>query len=148
MAKSNRTPPKPSRSIAVKSPLIPKHLAKEEFARRLNTLMREKGWRQADFARASGLTRNSISVYLRGDSLPSPDSLRALAKALEVDPDHLLPNYKESAIDRDNPQIEFRVSPSDPKSAWLRINRLVSTSLAIKIMGLLEAEDAKTTDSN
>lgn len=140
MAKSNRTQFKPSK-IAVKSPLIPKHLAREEFARRLHTLMRDKGWRQADFARSSGLTRNSISVYLRGDSLPNKDSLKALAKALEVDPDYLLPNYKESAIDRDNPALEFRVSPSDPKMAWLRINRLVSTSLAIKIMSLLEAED-------
>lgn len=142
MAKSNRVRPKQSTN-AMKSPLVPKHLAKEEFARRLHTLMREKGWRQADFSRASGLTRNSISVYLRGDSLPSKESLKLLAKALDVEPDHLLPNYRESAIDRDNPQLELRVSPTDPKSAWLRINRLVSTSLAIKIMGLLEAEDAQ-----
>lgn len=132
----------------MKSPLVPKHLAKEEFARRLNMLMREKGWRQADFARASGLTRNSISVYLRGDSLPNRDSLKAIAKALDVDPDHLLPNYRESAIDRDNPQIEFRVSPADPKMAWLRLNRMVTTSLAIKIMALLEAEDAETANRN
>ena len=145
MAKSSRTPLKVSKA-AMKSPLVPKHLAKEEFARRLYQLMKDKEWKQADFARASGLTRNSISVYLRGDSLPNRDSLKSLAKALGVEPDHLLPNYKESAIDRDNPQIEFRVSPSDPKSAWLRINRLVSTSLAIKIMALLEAEDAQATD--
>lgn len=146
MAKSNRTPSKQQSKTPMKSPLVPKHMAKDEFARRLHSLMREKGWRQADFARASGLTRNSISVYLRGDSLPSPSSLKALAKALDVDPDHLLPNYRESAIDRDNPQIEFRVSPNDPKSAWLRINRLVSTALAIKIMALLQDEDAQATD--
>ena len=127
----------------MKSPLVPKHLAKEEFARRLHAMMREKGWRQADLARSSTLTRNMISVYLRGDSLPNPASLKLLAKAFNVEPDHLLPNYKESAIDRDNPAIDFRVSPADPKQAWLRINRLVSTSLAIRILAMLEAEDAQ-----
>lgn len=140
MAKSTRThlPPinKPSRSG-----LIPKHLAKDEFARRLYKLMIDKGWRQADLARHAGLPRNAISVYLRGASLPNPESTKALAKAFDMDPAILLPNYTESAIERDNPELEFRVSPADPKKAWLRINRLVSTSLAIKIMSLIEAED-------
>jgi transcriptional regulator with XRE-family HTH domain len=130
----------------VKSPLIPKHLAKDEFARRLYKLMIDKGWRQADLARHAHLPRNAISVYLRGASLPNPESLKALAKAFGIEPGVLLPNYTESAIDRDNPEIEFRVSPADPKSAWLRINRLVPTSLAIKIMTLIETEDAKTDD--
>lgn len=145
MAKSNRMQPKVIKD-PMKSPLVPKHMTKEDFARRLHTLMRAKGWRQADFARAAGATRNMISVYLRGDSLPNPENLKKLAKALGVEPDHLLPNYKESAIERDNPRIDFRVSDSDPKQAWLRINRLVSTSLAIKILGLLEEEDAQTAD--
>lgn len=147
MAKSYRThiSPKPDKP---KSNLIPKHLAKDEFARRLYKLMIDKGWRQADLARASGLPRNAISVYLRGASLPNPDSRNALAKAFDMEPNVLLPNYLESAIDRDNPEIEFRVSPADPKKAWLRINRLVSTAAAIKIMGLIEEDDAKTPNSN
>lgn len=146
MARSSRThlPPNP----ALKSPLIPKHLAKDEFARRLYKLMIDRGWRQADMARHAGLPRNAISVYLRGASLPSPESLKALAKALDMEPGVLLPNYTESAIDRDNPELEFRVSPADPKKAWLRINRLVSTALAIKIMGLIESEDAETAHRN
>lgn len=142
MAKSNRVQPKVI-TPPMKSPLVPKHLAKEEFARRLHVMMREKNWRQADLARASTLTRNMISVYLRGDSLPNPASLKLLAKAFDVDPDRLLPNYKESSIDRDNPAIDFRVSPSDPTKAWLRINRLVSTSLAVKILAMLQDEDAQ-----
>lgn len=147
MARSPRTHIDPTRTV--KSPLIPKHLAKDEFARRLYKLMIEKGWRQADLARHAGLPRNAISVYLRGASLPNPESLKALAKAFSMDPNTLLPNYVESAIERDNPEIDMRVSPGDPKCAWLRINRLVSTSLAIKILGIIEAEDAaKATDAN
>lgn len=142
MARSTRTHLPPGR--ATKSALVPKHLAKDEFARRLYKLMLDKGWRQADLARQAGLPRNAISVYLRGASLPNPDSTKALAKAFDMDPAILLPNYTESAIERDNPEIEFRVSPADPKKAWLRINRLVSTSTAIKIMALIEAEDEAT----
>lgn len=145
MARSPRTH-LPSGKIS-RSALIPKHMAKDEFARRLYELMLAKGWRQADFARASGLPRNAISVYLRGASLPNPESLKALAKALDVKPDELLPNYTESAIERDNPEIDMRVSPGDPKHAWLRINRLVSTGLAVKILNMIADEDAaKTSD--
>jgi transcriptional regulator with XRE-family HTH domain len=140
MAKSTRTHLPPSNKTQ-RSGLIPKHLAKDEFARRLYKLMIDKGWRQADLARAAGLARNAISVYLRGASLPNPENTKALAKAFDMDPAVLLPNYTESAIERDNPELEFRVSPADPKKAWLRINRLVSTSLAIRIMSLIEAED-------
>lgn len=142
MARSPRTHLPPGKTA--KSGLIPKHLAKDEFARRLYKLMIDRGWRQADLARHAGLPRNAISVYLRGASLPNPDSTKALAKAFDMEPGVLLPNYTESAIERDNPEIEFRVSPADPKKAWLRINRLVSTSTAIKIMALIEADDEAT----
>lgn len=143
MARTTRTHLPPTKQS--KSPLIPKHLAKEEFARRLYKLMLDRGWRQADLARAAGLPRNAISVYLRGASLPTPSNLEKLAKALEMKPDTLLPNYTESAIERDNPEIDFRVSPGDPTKAWLRINRLVHTSTAVKILAMLEADDANKT---
>lgn len=145
MARSTRTHLNPTNKS--KSPLIPKHLAKEEFARRLYKLMLDRYDSQAEFARASGLPRNAISVYINGKSFPNRESLKALAKALDMDPSVLLPNFTESAIQRDHPEIEFRVSPADPKKAWLRINRLVHTSTATKILALLEADDAnKATD--
>lgn len=140
MAKSYRTHISPGK--AAKSRLMPKPLAKDEFARRLYQAMLEKGWRQADLARAAGLQRNAVSVYLRGASLPSPENLEKLAKALGKRADELLPNYVESAIEKDNPEIDMKVSPGDPKSAWLRINRLMSTSLAIKILNMIEQDDA------
>ncbi|WP_439392600.1 helix-turn-helix domain-containing protein [Bradyrhizobium sp. PMVTL-01] len=104
--------------------------------------MLDKGWRQADLARQAGIPRNAVSVYIRAASLPTPANLEKLAKALDVKPEQLLPNYTESAIERDNPELEFRVSPADPSKAWLRINRLVHTSTAIKIFSLLDADDA------
>lgn len=144
MAKNTRTHLPPGKTS--KSPLTPRHLARDEFARRLYKLMLDKGWRRADFARHANLPRNSISVYLNAKSLPSPASTKALAKALNMKPSMLLPNYTESAIERDNPELDFRVSPGDPKKAWLRVNRLVLASTAIKILALIEADDAQTTN--
>lgn len=143
MAKSYRThvQPKKAGTTPAAPRLVPKPLAKEEFARRLYAKMQEKGWRQSDLARAADLERNAISIYMRGVSLPSPESLKKLSAALGMTPEELLPNYTESAMDRDNPEIEMRVSPADPKSAWLRINKLVSVSLAVKIMGMLDDAD-------
>ncbi|WP_316397298.1 helix-turn-helix transcriptional regulator [Bradyrhizobium sp. 33ap4] len=141
MARANR-PHLPPSNKPPKSTLIPKQLTKDEFARRLYKLMMEKGWRQAEFARRAGLPRNAISVYLRAASLPSPENLKKIADALKIDPEVLLPNYAQSAIEQDNPELEMRVSPANPQKAWLRINRLVSTSIAVQILELLQKDDA------
>lgn len=122
--------------------LAPKHLTKQEFGKRSYNLMVRKGWHQSELARQSGLPRDSISVYVRGRSLPTPTSLTQLADALGVKPEELLPNHVESAIDADNPAMEFRVSPNAPGVAWLRVNRLVTTTTALKIMEMLNDDHA------
>lgn len=122
--------------------LAPKNLTKQEFGRRLYKLMLAKGWHQSELARQADLPRDSVSVYVRGKSLPTPLSLKKLAEALDVDPLELLPNHVEGAIDEGQPAIEFRISPNAPDVAWLRVNRLVSTTVALKIMEMLNADDA------
>jgi transcriptional regulator with XRE-family HTH domain len=121
--------------------LAPKHLTKQEFGRRLYNLMLRKGWHQSELARQSGLPRDSISVYIRGKSLPTPLSLKQLADALGVTTEELLPNHTESAIDEDMPSIEFKVSPNQPDRAWLRVNRLVSIRAGMEIMSILEGDN-------
>ncbi|MDK4730512.1 helix-turn-helix domain-containing protein [Rhizobium phaseoli] len=122
--------------------LAPKHLTKQQFGKRLYNLMLAKGWTQSELARQSDLPRDSISVYVRGKSLPTPGSLSALAKALGVASTELLPNHVESAIDEDTPALELRVSTNAADVAWLRVNRLVSTKTALKIMEMLETDNA------
>lgn len=124
------------------NPLTPKHLTKQQFGRRLFGLMLEKGWNQSELARRAGLARDAISVYIRGKSLPTPLSLKALAEALGVTEAELLPNQTESAIDEDNPAFEMKVSPSAPNVAWLRVNRLVALSTAVKVAEILEQDHA------
>jgi transcriptional regulator with XRE-family HTH domain len=117
--------------------LRPKHLTKQEFGKRLYKLMIGKGWHQSELARRADVARDSVSTYIRGISLPEPGNLERLANALGVDPVDLLPNHIEAAIDNDVPSLEMKVSGSDPRVAWLRINRLVSTATCLKVVELL-----------
>lgn len=117
--------------------LTPKHLTKQEFGRRVYRLMLAKGWNQSELARQADLQRDSVSVYVRGKSLPTSQNLQKLAAALDVEPDELLPNYVESAVDEDNPSLEMRVSPARPTEAWLRVNRLVLVSTAAEVIRIL-----------
>jgi len=58
----------------------------DKFSEWLGKRMREKGWSQADLARVSGLTRQTISYYLAGKSKkPDGIALRQLAKAFSLD---------------------------------------------------------------
>lgn len=118
--------------------LVPKHLTKQEFGKRLYRLMLGKGWNQSELGRQSGLPRDSISTYVRGQSLPTPQNLKALSEALGVAQEELLPNHVESAIDEDNPSFEMKTSTSAPNMAWVRVNRLVTMQTAIRIADLLE----------
>lgn len=117
--------------------LAPKALTKEEFGRRLYQAMMRKGWNQAELARRSDCPRDSISMYIRGKTLPLPLALGKLADALGLDPLELLPNHVESAIDEDNPSFEIKQSPNTPNTAWLRVNRLVTITAALKIADIL-----------
>jgi transcriptional regulator with XRE-family HTH domain len=119
-----------------------KHLTKQEFGKRLYTLMIAKGLHQSELARRAGVNRDMVSVAIRGKATPTPLNLAKLAKALDVAPEDLFPNHTMSAIDDDLPAFEMKVSPSSPGTAVLRINRLVRTSTAVKIAELLEADDA------
>jgi len=123
------------------STLTPKHLTRQEFGNRLYRLMVERGWNQSELARQTNLTRDSISTYIRGVTLPTPKSLQALADTFGLQPVDLLPNAMESAVDEDNPSLEMRVSASAPDAAWLRVNRLVSLATAAKVIEIIQAEE-------
>jgi hypothetical protein len=64
----------------------------DEFVKRLHAAMRDKGWNQAQTARAAsehlapGETFNAVNLshYLKGRSRPGPRYRRALAKALAL----------------------------------------------------------------
>lgn len=97
---------KPRRQKAAKAAPQPGYLApprhiREEFARRLKDAMAAKGLNQAELARRAtdrlpkgspgNITRDLISNYARAQHVPRRHYLEAIAKALGVEPDTLLP---------------------------------------------------------
>lgn len=126
--------------------LAPKHLTKQDFAKRLYRLMLSRGWNQSELARRADLPRDSVSTYIRAKVMPTPQSAQRLAAALGVTPEELLPNFVESAIEEDTPSLEMKVSVNAPSKAWLRVNRLVSLATAARVIDLIEAENAADAD--
>lgn len=70
----------------------------QEFARRLQHMMNERGWNQSDLARQAALHtpdgsfgRDNISGYVRGLRLPRGEHLDAIAKALGCSRADLVP---------------------------------------------------------
>jgi transcriptional regulator with XRE-family HTH domain len=122
------------------SPMAPREMRRQEFGRNLWQLLLRRGMTQSDLARASGLGRDSISGYVRGRNLPEPKSAKAIADALGVTVEELYPGATERAIDSELPAVEMRQAAGQPGKAWLRVNRLVSYSVAAKIIALLEEE--------
>lgn len=125
----------------------PKHLTKQEFGRRVYRLMTERGWHQSELARQAQLTRDAVSTYVNGRSLPDPRNAQKLADAFGMTVEQLLPNLVEQSIDRDPPAMELKVSALNPNVAWLRLNRLVETENAMKIMSILREDNAASDGS-
>lgn len=119
----------------------PRHLTKQEFARRLQATLLEQGLSQADLARLADISRDAVSTYVRGRSLPTPANLEKLARALGVDAHTLLPNARENATDNDTPSFEMRESAGHPGNVWVRVNRLMTFRQALAIAHILEPED-------
>lgn len=110
---------------------------KQEFGRRLQSLILERNWNQAELARAAGLGRDSISTYIRGTVFPDPKNLKKIADALGMTPQQLMPSEMAAVMDAEVPALEIRQSASDPNKVHIRINRTVTVEQAAKIFAIL-----------
>jgi transcriptional regulator with XRE-family HTH domain len=122
-----------------------------EFSRRLHAFMREKKLSQSELAaNAFGCKtdyrgvliprkRDQVSAYVTGKRLPNQDNLLALAKALGIDPEDLLPDATKAPVDRSQSPVQFTLD-ADGK-VRLRIDQLVDQQTAAQVMALLFARD-------
>jgi transcriptional regulator with XRE-family HTH domain len=129
--------------VAPTSGFAPRHITQKEFGQRLYRLMQERGWTQAELSRRSGLTRDSVSTYVRGLTYPTGKSVQALARAFNVPPETIMPNHAEHAIEQDEPAFEMKQSTIDPSKSWVRVNRLVSTDVAVRFAQMLNDNAAE-----
>ena len=150
MTRAVRQRSKPTVTGGVRKDLIPKHLSKGEFGKRLYALMAERRWSQSDLARAafginpkSGLPRgrDAISKYIAGAIMPTPKSLGKLADALGMDPEELLPNSIHDSMADEPPSFEVKQVAGDRARVWLQVNRPCSPKTAARILDLLNQDD-------
>jgi len=114
-----------------------KVILKTEFGRRVWQNMVKKDMNQSDLARASGLGRDSISQYVRGRNTPSPQNLVKLAKALNVDPNELLPNHEANAVAHEVPTFQIQQIGNESNAVWLHVNQRVTSDQALRVMQIL-----------
>lgn len=129
-------------------------MTKVEFGRRLQQVLHDRNWSQADLAcaveEATGkrMGRDAISTYINARSFPTPASLNQLCKALDMTRDELFPNGSINATQDEHPAFEMRAATGQPGRAWVRVNRMMSFETAAEIARLLNVEDRRMADEN
>ncbi len=122
---------------------------RREFGRRIQRIITEKGWNQSELSKQATkfmpgkrpLTRDNVSKYVRGQQIPGPVRMRALCKALGVEPEDLVPIGAVQSVDDDAPPL--RVDTLADGRVFLRLNQVTDMDIAMKIMALLQSRDTK-----
>jgi transcriptional regulator with XRE-family HTH domain len=149
----NTPPPPPPRSTPVEPPVphleTPMMTPRQEFARRLQHALIERGWSQAELARRvwnehrtdkkgyeHPVGKDRISTYVRGLVMPDHANLTKLAAALEIPVAELAPHAMSSHVEQASPELEIKaISGTD--TVLLQLRSVVSLDLAITIAGLI-----------
>lgn len=63
-------------------------------------LRKEKGWNQTELATNSGVSREMIGKYERGEAVPSIEAAKKIADAFEVSLDYLVGEGINAAFDK------------------------------------------------
>ena len=118
------------------------------FAQRLQTLMIDKGMTQSDLMRAANkllpvghsISRDSISKYIRGRNMPNPVYTTAIARALGIKADELLPSrgplLREGASEAMAP---FKMTEQGDGNVWVSINMAMPWATALEVMKLVKS---------
>lgn len=122
-----------------------------EFGRRLQAARLEKGWNQAELARAASkhmhdgkFGRDLIGPYERAERLPSPVHLSSLARALGKMANELLP-YQGVPGSGGSRQAQTGADMKDAGDgdAWIKIHKKVPWAIAVQVMNILNPEGPK-----
>jgi transcriptional regulator with XRE-family HTH domain len=120
----------------------------DEFATNLRRLLDKKGWSYSDLAREAwgeidtktgkaARNRDRVSVYARGLQYPDPKNLQLITKALGVETSELAPRITASAAGRTLPEFSMTAVTGHPDEAHVRVDKLVSWTVATEIAQLL-----------
>lgn len=130
-------------------PPFPANLSFEEglieFGRRIQWHLDQRGWLQADLARATAphtkdkkpLRRDLISNYVRGRNEPRSANLQAIARALKVDPADLYVRGETTGFGYPGPASFSMQDRPDGMVSITIGTRVVPQDVAFEIMRLL-----------
>lgn len=69
----------------------------EIFVKNLDSLLKSRGWKDADLAKEIGRSRSGTYKIIKGIAWPSPDAIDRIAKAFSID-------VYELFVDHENPK--------------------------------------------
>ena len=81
----------------------------DTFAKRLRIAMDDRGMRQADIIKATGMTSSKVSQYLSGKRSPKQDAVYLIASVLSVSAEWLM--CKSDNMERQAPSNHVRLMP-------------------------------------
>jgi transcriptional regulator with XRE-family HTH domain len=119
-------------------------LIRDQFAKRLYHAIVNKAWTQSELARRSGLTRNAVSTYVTARALPTPANLDALAKALGVAADELLPPVRDALAPATATIETCSFREVEGGQARLQVNKIVPMDTALEVIRLVNSDKAKS----
>ena len=101
-------------------------------------LLDEKGLKNADVARATGISNMTLSDWKRGKSVPKSDKMRKIAEYLNVSVDYLMTG-KDMEFTPEMAQIDVTLSNMSErmKEYALRLNNLPSDKQEL-VMNLID----------
>lgn len=70
------------------------------ISKRIGDIRKEKDWSQTDLANESGVSREMIGKYERGEAVPSIEAAKKIADAFGVSLDYLVGEGHNSAFDK------------------------------------------------
>lgn len=110
---------------------------RKKFAENLARVLEERGMSQTDLSKASGLSKDAISTYMRQRSIPTRDSLKLVADALGVEPAELVPKVTGEAR---RPQITVTMEGLDQMRVV--VDAVLPAAVAAQIIELVNSAEA------
>ena len=101
-------------------------------------LLDEKGLKNADVARATGISNMTLSDWKRGKSVPKSDKMRKIAEYLNVSVDYLMTGKDmEFTVEMAEIDVTLSNTPKRINEYALRLNNLPSDKQEL-VMNLIE----------
>lgn len=112
---------------------------RREFGERVLSHLAINNMNQSDLARRVGVSKDAVSTWCRGRSLPDNANILRLADVFSVDSTQLLP----ARFDEPSGSDSFKISLIDENTARIEMDKCLTYATALKIMDLVKADGTK-----